>query len=371
MSYHPIRQPWPSPFSPKESVDNLRRLGRIAMGTWGFYDAVDFTKSRLNRRDSHVVVRCYMAHHQGMTILAIANALDQFIVQKWFHASPIVRASELLLQEKSPAIVTIDKPKETDVDEDDSRTVSTAMVSRRIRGYQASTPKTLFLSNRHAHTMLTHVGGSYLRWNNIQITRWRSDSTRDHWGTHIYLRDHQSGLIWSAAYQPTRVEPDEYEVLFAVDKGSIRRRQGMIETTMEVTVSPEHDAEVRLLRITNFGTEPVTLDVTSFTEIALIEEKSDRAHPAFFKLFVETEFVPEDHSIVARRRPRDRNEDSIYAVHTISAHLHSPTTYSTIAAENPSLDVVERWRRPSAVSNFIWRPMSARSSTRLLPCVVR
>ncbi len=314
------------PLAPPEAMANLTRLAQMALGTWGFFDAVDFTKSRLRKREPYVVVRNYMAHHQGMSILAIANALDRSVIQRWFHNSPMVRAAELLLQEKPPAVVTIDKPDTNETDESIVRPDGEAIFTRRIRGYRASPPKTLFLSNRRAHVLLTHVGGSCFRWNDIQVTRWRPDVTRDQWGTHCYLRDHDSGMMWSAAYQPTRIEPDEYEVHFAVDKGSIRRRQGSIETTLEVTVSPEHDAEVRLLRIANLGVATVTLDVTSFAEIALVNERSDLAHPAFYKLFVETEFVPEDNSIVAKRRPRDNRSASICAVHTISVPAGSAHT---------------------------------------------
>ncbi len=150
------------------------------------------------------------------------------------------------------------------------------------------------------------------------ITRWHSDVTRDHWGSFIYLHDPRSGELWSATYQPTLVQPDSYEVTFAIDKAEYHRRQGDIETILEVTISPECDAEVRQLRIVNHGSQTRQLQITSFSEIVLNTQAADAAHPAFQKLFIETEYVAEENSIIARRRPRSADQEALYAVHTLS-----------------------------------------------------
>lgn len=306
------------PFRPQASLENLQRLSKLCLGRWGFFDAIDYTPSRLRRKESSVVVLNYMAHHQGMILLSLANALDDFVITKWFHTHPHVRANELLLQEKVPELLAAETAGPDVVEPATSNRVDNVFVSRQIKGVHSTSPKVLLLSNGQFSSMLTHAGGGYLQTKDAQITRWRSDSTRDHWGSFIYLRDGESGNVWSAAYHPTHVVPDRYEALFAVDKGEIHRKQGDIETTLEVVVSPEHNAEVRQLRIMNHGSQPRTIEVTSYSEVALASSAADVAHPAFQKLFVETEFIEQSATLIARRRPRDANQSPMFALHTLA-----------------------------------------------------
>ena len=310
-------------FSPKSATANLKRLADVALGRWGFYDAVDYTPVRLRRHHTENVVRNYMAHHQGMTLLAIANVTDDQIVSRWFHAHPLVRANELLLQERVPALVDTEVPNSDEVQPSNAVREETTLVSRQISGVHSGTPRVLLLSNGQFSSLLTHTGGSYSRHKDLQVTRWRPDSTRDCWGSFIYLRDKDTGAVWSAMYQPTRIEPDRYEVLFSVDKGEVHRRQGDIETVMELVVSPDQNAEVRQLRITNHGSAPRRIEVTSYVEVVLATQAADLAHPAFQKLFVETEYISEEATLIARRRPRDSQQNPGFAIHTLalpSAH---------------------------------------------------
>ena len=97
-----------------------------------------------------------------------------------------------------------------------------------------------------------------------------------------------------------RAVPDAYEVTFAVDKAEIRRLDGDIETLLEVAVSPENNAEIRQVTLKNLGDRTEVLEVTSFLELVLGEAAADLAHPAFSKLFVETEYVPQRRTLLAR-----------------------------------------------------------------------
>ncbi|MEO8268236.1 MAG: glucoamylase family protein, partial [Aureliella sp.] len=314
------------PFVPQEATENLKRLAQLAMGDWGFYDALDYTPSRLRRKENVNVVRNYMAHHQGMTMLGIANTIGDSMIQRWFHSYPLVRANELLLQERVPAYIDSEVPNPDEVDAEHVAREETTLLARRITGTHSSTPRTQLLSNEHFSTMLTHAGGGYCCTDSLQLTRWRSDPTRDQWGSFIYLRNRSTGNVWSATYQPTRTVPDHYEAIFSVDKAEIHRRQSDIETTLEVAVSPEHPAEVRQLRITNHSAHEQSIEVTSYLEVSLSSQAADVAHPAFQKLFVETEYVAEDATLIARRRPRDASQAPQYMLHTISTPGHSQTT---------------------------------------------
>jgi cyclic beta-1,2-glucan synthetase len=176
-------------------------------------------------------------------------------------------------------------------------------------------PRTHLLSNGRYSVMVTAAGSGYSRWHDVAVTRWREDVTCDRWGAYIFLRDVRSGETWSAGYQPSVVESDSYEVTFSEDRAEIIRRDGTITTTLEITVSPEDDAEVRRVSITNHGTRTRDIEVTSYAEIALARQPDDVAHPAFAKLFVETEFVPSLGAILATRRRRSSGDPLVWAAH--------------------------------------------------------
>jgi cyclic beta-1,2-glucan synthetase len=307
------------PLEMTRSLKNLRYLDRErARGTWGYFDAVDYTPNRLRRGRRSVLVQCYMAHHQGMSLAALANVLDHESIQRRFHAHPLVRANELLLQERAPSETAPISPHSDEVDQLVAARPDEHLLSRRIRSVHTRSPRTQLLSNGQFSVMVTHAGGGYSRYRDLAVTRWQSDATRDNWGQFIYLRDVTSGELWSPTYQPTCVELDDYEVTFSLDKAEFMRRQGDLESVLEVTVSPENNADVRQLRLTNHGSYRRQIVVTSYAEVTLNTPAADLAHPAFGKLFVETEFVPEIASVIARRRPRDSTQQVVMAIHTIA-----------------------------------------------------
>ena len=159
---------------------------------------------------------------------------------------------------------------------------------RRYTTPHTLSPRSHLLSNGSYSVMLTNGGGGYSRRQQIAMTRWREDVTTDSWGTFCYVRDVDSGELWSTAFQPTARVPDEYEVTYAPDRAVFRRRDGDIETRTEIVVSPEDDAELRRVSVTNHGSTTRSLDLTSYAEVVLAAADADLAHPAFSNLFVET-----------------------------------------------------------------------------------
>lgn len=309
---------------PKAAFSNLQHLqAEGAHGHWGFYEALDYTADRLPVGKRRLIVRCYMAHHHGMSLLALANLLHGEAIQRWFNAHPLARAAELLLQERIPRAIT---PYEPHADESDALPAAPAeqqLTSRRLLGVESPSPRTHLLSNGSYHIMLSSAGGGYSRCEQMDVTRWRSDTTLDPWGQFIYLREAQSQQVWSATYQPTCVNPDKYEVIFSIDKVDFHRLQGGIETLLEVAISPENNTEVRQLRLTNHTDQPRSIEVTSFAEIALARSAADLAHPAFQKLFLETEYIADETAILVRRRPRDSAQEADWAVHVLAASFES------------------------------------------------
>src|SRR5207253_7551807 len=301
---------------PTAAARNFRRLGDAgASGAYGFYEALDYTPARLPEGTSVAIVRTYMAHHQGMLLVALANTLQDGRMRARFHAEPSVQATELLLQERTPRDVAVARPRRDEVSgAADVRELVPAVV-RRFTSPHAATPRTHLLSNGRYAVMMTAAGSGYSRFKGLAVTRWRDDVTRDAAGTYVFLRNVQTGETWSAGYQPTGRAPDRYEVRFAEDRVEIVRRDRGIATTLEVIVSPEDDAEMRRVSLTNHGTRTREIDVTSYAEVVLAEPEADAAHPAFSNLFVRTEALPELDALLATRRARSGDETPVWLAH--------------------------------------------------------
>ncbi len=308
---------------PVAAYDNLQLLASEGgLGRWGYFDALDYTPERLPADKRCLPVRCYMAHHQGMSLAALANLLDEGSVQRRFHAHPLGRAVELLLQERVPTVTPLVEVHESQAAAVELPRAEVELVSRRMSGYETATPRTHLLSNGQYSVMLTSTGGGYAKLRDLAVTRWRSDPTCDAWGQFLYLRDVRSGRVWSATYQPTRAVPDAYHVTYSIDKAEYHRRDGVLETNLEVAVSPESPAEMRQLKLTNYGQQAAEIEITSYAEIVLASSAADEAHPAFHKLFIETEYVAEELALLARRRPRDASQRASWAVHVLAPGVH-------------------------------------------------
>src|SRR6185503_13780988 len=206
-------------------------------GKFGFYEAVDYTASRLPRGQSAVVIRSFMAHHQGMVLLSLACLLLDRPMQRRFQSDARFRATALLLQERipRPGALYLESAGRFDVR---AAAGEAHMPVRVLATPDTPTPEVQLLSNGRYHVMITNAGGGYSRWKDLALTRWREDSTCDNWGTFCYLRDVTSGECWSTTYQPTLKPSKNYEVIFSEGRAEFRRREQNIETHTEIVVSP-------------------------------------------------------------------------------------------------------------------------------------
>ncbi len=317
--------------APREAMENYRRLTQEgAEGDYGYYEAIDYTPDRLPRGACSVVVRSYMAHHQGMSLVALSNTLHADVMTHRFAAEPMVRAIDLLLEERVPSDVPIVEPAPTDsgskkgsavlpetdvVAESAGMATAAAPMSRRLTTPFTPVPRTHILSNTQYHVLLTNAGSGVSTCRGLDMTRWREDAAREAYGQFVYLRDITRGTVWSAGFQPVCRIPESYEVIFAADKATFRRRDAGIETVLEVIVSPEHRAEIRRVTLINHDAAPRELELTSYAEIVLVPRGTDLGHPAFAKLFLETEWLPGPGAILCRRRMRSAHEQPRWAVH--------------------------------------------------------
>ena len=306
--------------SPMEACLNLQRLAiEGLMGRYGLYEAVDYTPSRQRRGQSSTVLRSFMAHHQGLSLLSLAYLLLDRPMQKRFQADPLFGATMLLLQEKIPHNI----PFHVHINEVSNRRTLSNEVQTPIR--VLNTPHTLIpevqlLSNGRYHVMVTNAGGGYSLWKDIAVTRWQEDSTLDNWGTFCYIRDLESGKFWSNTFQPTLQTPENYESIFSEGRAEFRRTDHGVDTYSEIVVSPEDDIELRRVRLTNRSRVNRTIDVTSYAEVVLAQRAADALHPMFSNLFVQTEIIKKRGAILCSRRPRSADEHAPWMFHLVAVH---------------------------------------------------
>ena len=315
---------------PRLAIRNYEALKNIgSLGVYGFYEALDYTPARLHPGEDFSIVRAYFAHHQGMTIVAILNAVRGGIARDWFHNEPRIRSTELLLQERAPRDVLASKPREL---------VAVSQVSdlsptepRVVNAFTGYSPSTHLLSNGQYTVMLTAAGGGYSTWNGLAITRWREDAVTDNWGQFIYLREPKTGNWWSAGHMPSGKIADDSRTTFSEHKVEVMRSDRNWITTLECIVSPESNAEARRLTIANRGLSARDIEITSFAELVLAPSSADIAHPAFSKLFVETEFVAGVEALVATRRKRSPNDPEVWVAQIMlfNSENMSPLEYET------------------------------------------
>ncbi|MEO8135857.1 MAG: glucoamylase family protein, partial [Betaproteobacteria bacterium] len=310
--------------APEAACQNMERLSQAGMeGRYGFYEAADYTPSRLARGQTSVIIRSFMAHHQGMNLLALVYQLRDRPMQRRFESDPEFEATMPLLHERIPQSAARFQPPPmlSDVQATSS---GAEMPVRILTTADTPAPEVQLLSNGRYHVMVTNAGGGYSRWRDLAVTRWREDVTSDNWGSFCFIRDVASGTFWSYAHQPTAKPAARYEAIFSEARIEFRRHDlvegGAYETHAEIVVSPEDDIELRRVRVTNRSRVRKTIDVTSYAEVVLATPAADAAHPAFSKLFVQTEIVARHHAIVCTRRPRSKDEQQPWMFHQVVAH---------------------------------------------------
>ena len=292
--------------APGEACLNLQRLAADGReGKYGFYEAIDYTLSRLPRGQTSAVVRSFMAHHQGMSLLSLAYLLLDRPMQRRFESDPMFQATTLLLQERVPKAAAVYWHT---AEFSDIRTTAGAPETpvSVFSSPDTPLPEVQLLSNGRYHVMITNAGGGYSRWKDISVTRWREDSTCDNWGSFCYIRDVTTGEFWSTAFQPTLKQTENYEAIFSEARAEFRCRKNGLDMHTEIAVSPEDDIELRRLTIANRSWTRRTIDVTSYAEVVLTSPAADALHAAYSNLFVQTEIILQRQALLCTRRPRSQ-----------------------------------------------------------------
>jgi cyclic beta-1,2-glucan synthetase len=337
---------------PAAACANLRRLSALGhAGGYGMYEAVDYTPARMPEGAQVQTVQSFMAHHQGMSLLALDFLLNDQPMQRRFMAEPRLKATVLLLQERPPRAAQVVK---THGSESTSAVRPGADIESAMRVFtnpNAQMPDVHLLSNGRYHVMVSAAGGGYSRWSNLAVNRWREDPTAETHGMFCYIRDLASGDVWSNTYQPTLVASPVYEAIFTQSRAEFRRRDHDIDVHTQISVSPEHDIELRRITLINRSREVRRIQLTSFTEVVDATQASDLAHPAFSNLFVQTVIDRDHRAILCSRRPRSSEEKPAWMIHLVTI---SGTELGVASFETDRMRFIGRGRsvaQPSAMAD--------------------
>jgi cellobiose phosphorylase len=311
--------------APSTACANLEVMAaRGFVGRYGFYEAADYTPSRVPAGQEFSLIRSHMAHHSGMSLLALDQALLGQPMHGRFLSDPRNRASLLLLQERVPLAevrTRIDMTRAEPYLKHAVESLDTSL--RSFTTADSAVPEVHLLSNGRYHVMITAAGSGASRWQELALTRWQEDATRDHWGTFLYVRDLDAGTFWSATPQPTGCEFDSYEAQFSQGVAEFRATREDIQVHMRVAVSSEEDVELRRLIVSNLSNRERHLEITSYAEAVMLNGLNASEQPAFNGLFLEVEALPAKAAVVCTRRTRSPQESWPLFFHGMIVH-HQP-----------------------------------------------
>ena len=297
---------------PRAVLDNMSKLESLGMlGAYGMFEAIDLHPDRTSPGRPCSVVRSYMAHHQGMLLVAIDNFLSGQIMVDRFHANRSIEAGEMLLNERAPE----GPPPEWPLAEgpETKRGAAAPVLSNAPGPWSPRAdgrPQAFVLGNGNLTSLVTHSGAGGLSWRGLTLTSSVSDTAREGDGTWLYLRDEASGRVWRGA-------SDDGRATFAVHKAELHRREQGISVRVDVAVAPADDVEVRQITLRNETDRPRSLTVTTASDPVLLAPGQAARHPAFARMFVETELVPELEGLLFARRLRSAKEDPAVMVHCL------------------------------------------------------
>ncbi len=301
--------------APRRATRNFAALQALgARGALGFIEAQDFSAARQNEAHGHTPVSTFMAHHQGMTLVALANVLLGGVVQRWGMASPHVEAVASLLHERAPREVSA-LPQPPPAPPQDVQRRVPALRREVEPGMQAVEP-TQLLSNGRYSVALRANGAGCSRLGSTGITRWRDDALRDEWGSFFYLRRGTAAQVVSLSQHPAPDPEAHYQGVFHADRVCLDATWPDLRTRVTAWVCPEDDIEFREVELHNLGTDTLELELISAFEPTLAEPRADEAHPAFGNLFVQARATAR--GLVFVRRPRLASEQGLWAAHFLA-----------------------------------------------------
>jgi cyclic beta-1,2-glucan synthetase len=305
------------PLAALKNIEALEQEG--GRGKYGFYESIDYTAQRLTNGEKSYILKSFLAHHQGMILTSINNLINKGVLQKRFQSCALIKAIDILLQEPFPfyaAPIALTRPKPLFARKSDVK----PLLKQIQRTPHTFFPHTHVLSNGKLSQMIDNSGSGFLFWEkNIALTRWTEDAEQNDYGYYIFIKDLDTEQVWSVGFQPTKVQPDFYEVVYGPEKVEFSRKDHGIFLKMEITISPEHDMEIRKLTFKNESGRRRRLEITSYGEVVLKNLDADASHRTFSNMFVESSFNADFDSLIFKRRPRSHDDKEVFMAHTVVA----------------------------------------------------
>ena len=294
---------------PKEVMQNIMWLEKEgAYGKYGFYEAIDYTPSRLKPNEKLAIVKTYMAHHQGLIINSINNFFNNDILQQRFFENPEIESIDILLQERMPENVIITKEKKEKPSKLKNESEGN-YIENVITKFNNDLNNLNIISNEEYSVVLNENGEGFSKYKDILINRFKKTADVNQ-GIFFYIKNIKNKRIWSNAKLNYLSSGDKFITTFAPYSNKLERVDGSIKTKTKITIAQNENIEIRSLSIENNGLNEETLEITSVLEPILSKKEQDYAHPAFNNLFLEFENI--DNFIIVKRRARLKEEKDIY-----------------------------------------------------------
>lgn len=290
-------------YAGQQAINNLQHLYDLgAYGEYGFFEAVDFTTPDPITLRDYCLVKSFMAHHQGMGLVATNNYVNGGIMRQRFHDSTMIQAAQPLLEEKYQPLFAPPARKSYAITfRQQLIPLEEGSGIRHIKSVNLPLPATNYLSNGAYSLLITSDGDGFGRWHNRMLYRWRPDGHAPT-GLYVYIRDTASRATWSAAHNPTKALADSYQADFHPHQAVFSRQDSGIATTMQVSLMPNAPVELRRITLRNLSGRRRSLAVTAYLEVVLDTFLAESSHPAFNKLFIQTEYLREQRLFIASRR---------------------------------------------------------------------
>ncbi len=303
---------------PKSALSNMQFLRREGLlGEYGFFEAADYTPSRLGGNMRRGIVKSYMSHHQGMSLAAITNVLCQNSLQRRFHAHPAIRACEPLLKERVPVHAPVIKERLARPTPVRFKWQASAHSVRTLERENTFPKSVQLLTNGSYHV---HIDPDGCGCSALDSVRLNTFAPLAGGGQSIWILNPLTGQI---------IDGYGTKCVFADNRATYLQEGNSISTNLTVSVCAEDNAEVRRLTIVNQSGKDRVLEIYYYTELSLATEGAEKAHPAFSKLFITTK--EKDGALYAVRRKRSADEKAFvgFAAAICEAKLEGATGFDT------------------------------------------
>ena len=304
--------------APHAALANFARLQAMgARASAGFIEALDFTPVRKVADEAFVPVGTFMAHHQGMSVVAIANVLLGGVAQRWGVANAHIEAVASLLHERAPREISVWQAPLAGPSAQALQRRAPGLLREVLPGATAVGP-THVLGNGRYHVNLRANGAGNSRWGTAGISRWRDDALRDATGHFFFLRWDQQVQPVSITQHPAPDPKATYLSIFHLDRVCFDAAWPSVQAHTTVWVSPEDDIEFRQVELRNLSDRVLDIELMSAFEVTLADPRADEAHPAFSNLFIRSSWRAAQQALLFERKPRLDTEKGLLAAHFLA-----------------------------------------------------